>query len=200
MWKGRVVSVVVFIGCVWMTGGLKCLQCLDYMAGGPCVHDTKTLVAASQGVFENGSRYYYKECPGGSFGPLQNFCVIEEFIVGGARKSFIRDCSDGKNFSFTGTVKNAKLENVAPDNFTTCIYLISANAHVCLSLCQGDFCNGPLPPNETACVETGNATCGAARLFPFASGPFGPIVDRVLGRGGYFLPLLTAMLCVTAFG
>ncbi|XP_076451311.1 sacsin-like [Babylonia areolata] len=79
MWKGRVVSVVVFIGCVWVTGGLKCLQCLDYAAGGPCVHDTKTLVAASQGVFENGSRSYYKECPDGSLGASQNFCVIEAF-------------------------------------------------------------------------------------------------------------------------
>ncbi|XP_076452083.1 uncharacterized protein LOC143287729 [Babylonia areolata] len=199
MWKGRVVSVVVFIGCVWVTGGLKCLQCLDYAAGGPCVHDTKTLVAASQGVFENGSRSYYKECPDGSLGASQNFCVIEAFYQAGDLKSFIRDCSDGQNFSFTGEVKSPKLENLAPDNFTTCVYLISRNSHLCLTLCQGDFCNAPLPANETSdCNET--ATCGAARLFPFASGPFGPIVDRVLGRGGYFLPLLAAMLCVTAFG
>ena len=117
----------------------------------------------------------------------------------GELKSFIRDCSDGSNFSFTENVKSAKLSQIAPDNFTTCIYLISANVHICVTLCEKDFCNAPLPPPPTTddCNITDNATCGAGALL-FGSGPFGPMIDRVVGRA-YFLPVLVAILCMQMF-
>ena len=122
--------------------------------------------------------------------------------VAGKLKSFIRDCSDGANFSFTEDVRNNKLGQVTADNYTTCIYRISANAHICVTLCDNvDFCNGPRqPPNdtETECNETDNATCAAWAL-GFGPGPLGPMADRLLGRA-YLLPLVAAILCVQVFG
>ncbi|KAL8622671.1 hypothetical protein ACOMHN_009305 [Nucella lapillus] len=201
MWKS-IFGIVFFIAaCVWVTGGLKCLQCLDTSKDGPCIHDYEGLVNASKGVFSNGSRTYYKECPDGKYGVEQNYCVIEVFYRGGQLASVIRDCSDGSNFSFTGdaNVDSPKLGQILPDNFTTCVYRMISNAHICLTLCQDDFCNGPLAPNKTESCNESDVTCGAGQLLPSASGPFGAIVDRVLGRG-YFVPLLATVLCVLIFG
>ncbi|KAK7093236.1 uncharacterized protein [Littorina saxatilis] len=202
------ILILLVTCCVWISGGLNCFQCLDPKTGGPCQHDFKGLTNTSKGIFPNITKPYYKECYNDTFNKrhiVQDYCVIETFHLGGELKSFIRDCSDGQNFSFTGDVKNEKLNDITPNNFTTCVYRLSANAHICITLCNtGDFCNGPIPaPNDTEdCYdnETGdNSTCGAGSLLLGTSGPFGPIVDRLLGRA-YLLPVLVSMLSVHFFG
>lgn len=107
----------------------------------------------------------------------------------GEVKSFMRDCSDGKTFSFTDEVKFPRLLQVKGDNFTTCSYRLTANFHVCLSLCESDFCNAPRapPPNET-CNGTDNATC-SARSLVLGFLPGVPLFSHV-----FVLPLLAFAL------
>lgn len=75
------------------------------------------------------------------------------FILGNVR-SFIRDCSNGKNF-FTDEINNQFEDNVVTnDNQTTCRY--TGQGYIaCVTLCggpegqgfkygYGNFCNGPV--------------------------------------------------------
>lgn len=202
-----VLAAVLFAGCCWVTDGLQCIQCVDPRDGGRCKDDYKGIVNATLG---ESHEFYNKTCvhdPANNF--TQPYCVIEEFFEGEDLKSFLRDCSDGKTFSFTesnvdGSNSNRypKLKQIRPDNYTTCVYSTASRGHICLTLCEGDFCNAPRPniTEELDCSVNGtdNETCGAQSLF-FASGPFGPTVDAVLGRG-YFVPLVLSLISVLFLG
>lgn len=59
-------------------------------------------------------------------------------MFSGELVSYIRDCSDGKTFS----VYLDKFVGLAADNQTACGYQLQGLL-VCVTLCAGDFCNGP---------------------------------------------------------
>lgn len=179
----HLIAWFIVTGFVCFTGGLRCIQCVDQKEGQPCQSDYMKLVNATRGL---GHEYLVKNC---SEEYNQTFCMIETYYSGGEVKSFMRDCSDGKTFSFTDEVKFPRLLQVKGDNFTTCSYRLTANFHVCLSLCESDFCNAPRapPPNET-CNGTDNATC-SARSLVLGFLPGVPLFSHV-----FVLPLLAFAL------
>ncbi|XP_052819526.1 uncharacterized protein LOC128245429 [Mya arenaria] len=98
----------------------------------------------SEGQFK--SEKYVKNCTGYADKPEEEiYCGIFETKSRGTTRSFIRDCSDGKNF-FDDSL-NVQFENrILGDNQTTCVYKGTSDI-VCITLCTGkgnDFCNGPL--------------------------------------------------------
>ncbi|XP_067658197.1 uncharacterized protein [Haliotis asinina] len=71
----------------------------------------------------------------------RNVCMIEtvENAQTSQVLSYIRDCSDGKTFSF-GELD--MLQNIQHDNFTTCGY-DTREYMSCITTCSENFCNGP---------------------------------------------------------
>lgn len=70
-------------------------------------------------------------------------CCIEEFEGGGSIKSYIRQCCDGKTWSFSPT-KLKKLANVIPNNDSICQHDTTSLTTVCIRICKGNLCNGPV--------------------------------------------------------
>ncbi|WAR15018.1 hypothetical protein MAR_005123 [Mya arenaria] len=102
------------------------------------------VVKLAEGQFK--SEKYVKNCTGYADKPEEEiYCGIFETKSRGTTRSFIRDCSDGKNF-FDDSL-NVQFENrILGDNQTTCVYKGTSDI-VCITLCTGkgnDFCNGPL--------------------------------------------------------
>ncbi|PVD36611.1 hypothetical protein C0Q70_03596 [Pomacea canaliculata] len=92
------------------------------------------------------------------------YCMIQEIFLGAKNgsSSFSRDCSDGKQFSFD--VKNIQKEYSSIDNRTRCWFDAHLKGQVCLSLCQGDFCNGPVYPTASSASQTFSKSCVLALL------------------------------------
>ena len=67
-----------------------------------------------------------------------------------------RDCSDGVRFSTN--VSGTRLAGLPWDNNTHCAYVKDVLAMVCISLCQGPFCNGP--------ADSARPLTGSAGLLP----------------------------------
>ena len=62
-------------------------------------------------------------------------------LFAGEYKLMYRDCSDGIKFSTN--VSGTRLENLPKDNNTHCAYVKDILSMVCISVCRGNFCNGP---------------------------------------------------------
>ena len=75
-----------------------------------------------------------------------------------------RDCSNGQNFGtgVAGSKLEQMLRNSQPDNNTHCDLITDEIGRVqtCISLCQGDFCNGP----QTPAIEGGGVRFQACIL------------------------------------
>ncbi|XP_067658908.1 uncharacterized protein [Haliotis asinina] len=72
----------------------------------------------------------------------QPLCMIEVYIKLGQVYSYIRDCTANKADSFS-FAKEGRLAHVSTDNITTCTFDKHTMGQMCLTLCSGQFCNGP---------------------------------------------------------
>jgi hypothetical protein len=88
-------------------------------------------------------------------------CVSSLFPANKGHTRYTRGCSDGKNFDdtfldgqrFVLNTTDSRLSpwlpregSTPPANRTVCLAGGSDLIQVCVTLCQGDFCNGPLCP------------------------------------------------------
>lgn len=129
---------------------LWCYSCSDTNRGADCQTNIKTM-AGEAGEVENqikttttqeqrtrqSTMKYAKSCRA-----YANFtyCMIETIENRDEVHSYLRDCSDGKSFSY----KLSKLTNLHPDNQTTCGFTGQGYV-ICVRLCRTNFCNGPFP-------------------------------------------------------
>lgn len=132
---------------------LYCYQCGDGSPNGPCQKDLDIMIKdhamhwKNNGTNHTSSEYTYrKQCP-----ESENTCVIERVEVNGVVVAYIRDCSDGINFS----INASRFQNFPQDkNITTCSY-VEGKFFTCLSMCNTDLCNGPqAAPNTSSCSKT----------------------------------------------
>lgn len=79
---------------------------------------------------------YTKLCP-----TEQKYCVIERIEDKGVMFAYIRDCSDGVTMSVNDV---ERFQNISfnKNNYTSCGFRFQIGL-VCITLCEGDFCNGP---------------------------------------------------------
>ena len=74
--------------------------------------------------------------------PNFKYCMIEEMERLGSIQSYIRGCSNGQNFSVS--LDNVhQLKFLQSNNQTLCGYFENKGVVVCVTLCEGPFCNGP---------------------------------------------------------
>ncbi|XP_046375851.2 uncharacterized protein LOC124148664 isoform X1 [Haliotis rufescens] len=72
----------------------------------------------------------------------QPFCMIEVYIKLGLVYSYIRDCTSNQNDSFS-FAKEGRLKVITATNITTCTFDKQTMGQMCLTICSGQFCNGP---------------------------------------------------------
>lgn len=80
-------------------------------------------------------------------------CMVRMYIFfsTGVVVAYIRDCSNGTNFS----INASRFRNFPQDkNITTCSY-VEGKFFTCLSMCNTDLCNGPqAAPNTSSSSKT----------------------------------------------
>ncbi|KAL5014300.1 hypothetical protein ScPMuIL_008570 [Solemya velum] len=106
-----------------ITDAVLCYQCADSSGSeefAPCQYEISDLSAAAYETLTTNrlSKKYSKNCSHSDDTP---YCIIEEIQQGGKVTTFMRDCSDGKTFSFP-LMEVPKLKHVQPDNQTTCSF------------------------------------------------------------------------------
>ncbi|XP_021364151.1 uncharacterized protein LOC110457271 [Mizuhopecten yessoensis] len=123
---------------------LTCYQCADTQMDGPCQRNTADLVKSNQIWKQNNETLkndsyleYIKTCP-----PEQNYCVIERIEDKSVMFAYIRECSDGVRISINNV---DRFQNMTfnKNNFTTCAFKWQVGI-VCITLCEGNLCNGPI--------------------------------------------------------
>lgn len=122
---------------------LVCYGCADTERGGDCQSNSKVMLREAQAHLAKSSSEqndqsgtnYVKRCSSDNL----TYCVIETIENRGEVHSYIRDCSDGRSFSYGAS----KLQLTRPDNQTTCAYTLQGYL-ICVKLCQTSFCNGPI--------------------------------------------------------
>ncbi|XP_046370590.2 uncharacterized protein LOC124145001 [Haliotis rufescens] len=146
------VSYFILLFLLPVAACLYCYQCGNTGSGGSCETDTKTMVKSARDIAlqlnnstnsevkdtdsEGRTLPYIKNCSNS-----RNVCMIEttENAQTSAILSYIRDCSDGKTFSFGNL---SMLQGIEHNNFSTCAY-DTRGYMTCVTTCQTDFCNGP---------------------------------------------------------
>ncbi|XP_071116284.1 uncharacterized protein [Haliotis cracherodii] len=146
------VSYFILLFLLPVAACLYCYQCGNTGTGGSCETDTKTMVKSARDIVlqlmnstnqdvvdtdsEGRTQLYIKECSNS-----RNVCMIEtiENAQTSAILSYIRDCSDGKTFSFGNL---SMLQGIEHNNFSTCAY-DTRGYMTCVTTCATDFCNGP---------------------------------------------------------
>ncbi|XP_071116302.1 uncharacterized protein [Haliotis cracherodii] len=148
------VSYFILLFLLPVAACLYCYQCGSTGSEGSCKTDTKTMVKWARDIAnrlkntsnpdeevvdtdpEGRTSLYIKKCPNS-----KNVCMIEtvEGAKTSATLSYIRDCSDGKTFSFGNL---SMLQGIEHNNFTTCGFDTDLYMS-CVTTCDTDFCNGP---------------------------------------------------------
>ncbi|CAG2208180.1 unnamed protein product [Mytilus edulis] len=95
-----------------------------------------------------------------------NYCCKEEYKARGFVKAYIRTCCDGINWSFNTTVLK-KMKNIQPSNDSLCEYKVDTEITTCVSMCRGNFCNGPSAAAND--LHTNIALIGAYILYKLYS-------------------------------
>lgn len=136
------------------SSGLRCYFCAATGGGNIC-EDFNTYKVAMDGT---GNAYVKKDCTY----PYNETCFIESFAVNGFTTSHIRDCGDGRHFSFSSNLQAnrsayRRLENLAKINETACVW--DGQHLVCLTLCTTNFCNGPQLHEVSGAVLFRLSTC-----------------------------------------
>ncbi|XP_021372906.1 uncharacterized protein LOC110462954 [Mizuhopecten yessoensis] len=113
---------------------VMCYSCASSSADNPCLVNWKALRNSRIDVeTDNVLNANVKNCSG-----AETYCSIEKIESRGALVSYIRGCSDGTSFS----ASLSKFRDLPADNQTACGYQLSGYL-ICISLCRGNFCNGP---------------------------------------------------------
>lgn len=128
---------------------LVCYGCSDTQRGGDCQSNSKVMLQEAkdylaktpEGQNAQSRQNYVKRCSYDNY----TYCVIETIENRGEVHSYIRDCSDGRSFSYGPS----KLQQTRPDNQTTCGYTLQGYL-ICVKLCQSSFCNGPVADISSA--------------------------------------------------
>ncbi|WAR14360.1 hypothetical protein MAR_004465 [Mya arenaria] len=134
---------MVTVGSVEMNETATNLQCYSCFGTGGN-NECEQFKTYKEAMDDNKSySHYLKNCTP----PYNQSCIIETFSVLGQTVSHIRDCSDGRFFSFNQTLQNqrnayTRLHELDNSNETACVW--DGQHLVCLSKCDGDFCNGPV--------------------------------------------------------
>ncbi|KAL4221332.1 hypothetical protein ACF0H5_019593 [Mactra antiquata] len=145
---------LVVLLSVHKTDAIRCYQCSDAADNkySDCIRGTYALsIERADHEKRNKSIHklpHLKDC--GQYRdkftgrPKYEYCKVEIIKAHGYVNAFIRDCSDGRDFS--KDLKMNRLEfgtYVTPDNQSTCGYSHGHLANICVQICSGDFCNGP---------------------------------------------------------
>ncbi|WAR15319.1 hypothetical protein MAR_005424 [Mya arenaria] len=131
-------GLLIVICSVGISEGLMCYFC-GATGGHSICEDPYTYIRAKRG---KGDPTTLKNCTY----PYDEICVVERFSSLGSTVSEIRDCSDGRHFSYTSNLQYnrsayERLEKLMPNNETACVW--DGLHQVCLTKCDTDFCNGP---------------------------------------------------------
>ncbi|XP_062569222.1 uncharacterized protein LOC134231299 [Saccostrea cucullata] len=140
-----------FLGICYLihfSNALYCHQCGDGKSNGSCQEDLEGMMQdhVKHKKTRNSTDFKYRK----SCKTTEQFCMIERIEINGVVVAYIRDCSDGVNFSINAS-RFLNLE--AEKNSTTCSY-VEGKFFACLSLCKTDLCNGPQGTSSSLRVMT----------------------------------------------
>ncbi|XP_062619048.1 uncharacterized protein LOC134280621 [Saccostrea cucullata] len=153
-----------------------CYQCADTKVDGNCQTKIKTMAKAA-GYFQDPAtsdvdndkidlyRQYVKNCTVYLSGSQETLCVMETHEYRGQVNMFMRDCTDGVNFSAEFTSP----QRPRADNQTYCDRKGDLGTY-CVTMCRGDFCNGPEPsaadnPRLSVCLLLTNFLIYMCQVF-----------------------------------
>ncbi|XP_046576926.1 uncharacterized protein LOC124284851 [Haliotis rubra] len=147
------VSYFILLFILPAAAGLYCYQCGSTGNEGFCKTEIKTLIKSADDIVlrlqnstadatvddtDSSGRTTpnIKKCAN-----FRNVCLIEtvENAQTSQVLSYIRDCSDGKTFSFGNLTM---LQGIQSNNYTTCGY-DTRGYMSCITTCSENFCNGP---------------------------------------------------------
>ncbi|XP_061185272.1 uncharacterized protein LOC133193346 [Saccostrea echinata] len=128
-----------------------CYQCADTSADGNCQTKIKTMAKAAGYITDPTTsdvdndkidlyKQFVKNCTVYLDSSQETLCVIESHEYRGQVNMFMRDCTDGVNFA----AKFEAVQRPRADNQTYCDRKGDTGTY-CVTMCKGDFCNGPTP-------------------------------------------------------
>ncbi|KAH3898182.1 hypothetical protein DPMN_022401 [Dreissena polymorpha] len=154
-------AVYITVWCIassmTIAGALLCYQCVDSTGdrekGGGCQYSVRAL-AKQRSNFEQKNAAFSKQTNLKNCSnyidrdgrEIMPFCKIEKYSSYGEINGYIRDCSNGSDFSVdfrNATHLSYEKRYIRPDNQTGCGYSPTHFANLCVSICDTDFCNGP---------------------------------------------------------
>lgn len=140
MSETKQILIILSLLCVLgMAGAITCYSCATTSEEGKCVAKWKTLrnsrlSAEAENLYDDNVRNCTED---------KQYCKIEKIEARGQLLSYIRGCSDGSSFSL-----NFRSFTASTDNRSTCIFDQNSAQQFCVTLCSGDFCNGPSSATE----------------------------------------------------
>ncbi|XP_063409136.1 uncharacterized protein LOC134692607 [Mytilus trossulus] len=137
-----VLIVLLLFSFVSSAGCLTCYACsLSNQNDKSCAEDKHMLIDSKLHM-----KGFVKNCS-----ENESYCMIEKITTKYSFASYIRDCSNGHSFSYS---QIDRLQGIAPNNSSRCAYY---NEHlVCVTLCLGNFCNGPQEVSSAPLTCVGN--------------------------------------------
>lgn len=154
---GRTINIlgVIFLFCIYESSAIYCYQCSDSgdSTSSACARGTWSLTVKRSDFQRENSSAAIRKYPGlkdcshylGLYGKQKyTFCKIERIYSGGNLNAYIRDCSNGSDFSADLNVTRIGPTFARADNQSTCGYSHRHLANICVQVCDSDFCNGPL--------------------------------------------------------
>ncbi|KAL3861591.1 hypothetical protein ACJMK2_007617 [Sinanodonta woodiana] len=139
--------VLCLLGTFKQAASLKCYFCAG--TGSKQCQDAGYFLEGFKDT--NGKPLMLKNCTA----PYNHSCIIEEYRAGGNAASHIRECSDGRTFAYPSNealYRKLLAEAENPRNRSACIF--NSIVQVCLTVCNTDFCNGPIPSVNAADTYT----------------------------------------------
>ncbi|XP_045162329.2 uncharacterized protein LOC123527111 [Mercenaria mercenaria] len=146
----------ILVMCISQCAGIRCFQCSDSgddenadclrgvrgLSGQRADFERQNTTKTSKFPHLKECSHYFDRVTGR---PLYQFCKIEMIYSAGSLNAYIRDCSNGEDFSADLNLTRLSYQKnyLRPDNQSTCGYSHRHLANICVQLCDTDFCNGP---------------------------------------------------------
>ncbi|XP_048753157.1 uncharacterized protein LOC125664430 [Ostrea edulis] len=148
--RSCLLNILLVSNLACQSWAIYCYQCGDGKSNGSCQEDIAGMAKDHEMHKQNDTTskvedfVYRKKCA-----DSEKACMIERIEINGVVVAYIRDCSDGINFS----INASRFQTISPDrNVTTCTY-VEAKFFTCLSLCDKDLCNGPQSDSNTSSTQ-----------------------------------------------
>ncbi|KAK7094299.1 uncharacterized protein [Littorina saxatilis] len=179
--------------------GFWCYTCFDFTANDTWCRGANNLLNSQVAVRHETvvERYSHPSYGIRNCGRWAPYCVITEvYSADDTSKSlYVRDCSNGEDFSFTfldgsrltlnttGTRVGAFLPSGtrAPNNRTVCMWSGEGQSQVCVTICSGDFCNGPQLQREEDTTDGGGGRNSCHVVLALVVVLLLTLSDRLLG-------------------